>query len=791
MRRHGLLWIFLLAAAVSCTSEGTDDDGAGAAGAGGGAPTDPSDPNDPNDPSDPVDPPPPYDPTGVVGYTLGLGLTDTVYEATGEQFAGMVGRGLGIDTLGPDGALVRDVFATFSHHDDIPSAPQTSGVMESTDRAATFGNYETGVDVPPQFAIQLRDGRILSYAFVPSSRVDSAAGSRLTLDVQASLDDGKTWDPLEAYADLSQISGGTGSVGRLSGHPIQLGDGTILLEWYGQYAGDAGGFRAELLASSDGGLTFERRGTIAVPPANTAYPEADVVELEDGSLYSVFRHHEGSPQNGQTLATLLYSRSTDEGFTWAEPKELLVSFGGRPAKPRVGINPQLVLMPNGVLVLSSGRPDNFVAVSTAGATNPGEVSFTEAKVTYVNYPSDTTAGYGSGVLRYHGSSGNTGVVVVEPNRLIQIGDNCANSWGCPDADSGYTIDGKNRVWRRFIEVDSPDVGKIDLASKYRRGEIAVQSDMTWGSELHRRARVEGAFDGSNDYWSSAVADSSEGTFTIELDRTYDLTRVGLSIRRDFSGDAKVYTSTDGESWEGAPIVTATGRAHRAIEYFILPELVRARYVRIVVGSEAPCDEELGSDCAFLNEVELYTTVDGFENDPVGNAPRGYRDISSAWITNYETNEMGRALRLVDSSDASMSLVRWTGVAGAEKTFEFSVLPVELPGGFLFDVEGEDAAGASVSAYHFAVFPDGSVAQYDLAAAMWSKLTDPGAVPIGATTRVRVEATTEEASISIDGEEIAVVVPSSPGAVALRGHVFSSSGTMPTGDQVLIDDVYFQ
>jgi hypothetical protein len=777
-----------LASLVACSSSSDDEHargatsgagagaatGAGGSGAGGSVGT-----------YDPHAGVPPYDPTGVVDFALALGGRAPVYEATGNEIAGMVGRGLGIDTLDARDTPVRQVFATFSQHDDVPEALQDFGRLRSSDAGTTFAGYEKGVDLPPQFALQLRDGRVLSYGFKPSARVDSDAGSQLTLEGQSSADDGATWTAFQATVAMPKMAGGTGSVGRLSGHPIELADGSILLPWYGAFAGDVGSYRAELLASSDGGQTFARRGSIAVPPADVAYPEADVVELQDGSLFSVFRHHQGS-----ALADLRFATSSDGGVTWSAPGNLNIGFDDD-SGPRHGIAPQLVLLPNGVLALSSGRPDNFLAVSTIGASMPGQVAFEQALVTYVNYPSSTTASYGSAVLRVHGSSGNTGLVVVDANRLAQLGDNCANGWGCPPADSGYHIDGKNRVWRRFVEAVTPDVGKIDLRGKVESGAIDVESNMTWTSGTHRRAGVEGAFDGSNDYWSSAVAAEAEGTLTLRLDREYDLTRVGLSIRRDFAGSASVSLSGDGKAWTDAPIVDAQGRTHRAMEYFVLPEPLLARWVKVVVSTSAPCDADVGAGCAFLNELELYSTIDSFENDPVGSPPRGYQDVVSAWVTDYQTGAMGRALRLVDDSDSSMATARWVGAPRAARLFELAVLPVELPGGFLFGIEGVDELGASVATYHFAVFPDGSVNRYDALAEAWAPLTGAGVVPIGSVTRLRVEATVEEATLFADGEAIATVHPSAAGATLLRGHVLSSSGTAPVGDQLLIDDVYFQ
>ena len=724
----------------------------------------------------------PYDPAGVVGYSISLGATRTIFPdpepVQDPLYGGQTGRGLGLDVVSPDGRLVRKVFAMFGEHDDIPSAPQTNGVVTSVDGGETFGGHHAGIQAPPAFALELRDGRVLSYGFVPTARTDTAGATHLTLAVDASVDHGETWQSSNATVTVPTMTGG---LGRVSGHPIELADGTILLPFYTDYTTEPGGYCAELLASSDGGHTFVRRASIGRPGvAGTQYPEPDIVQLQDGSLYSVFRH-----QVGANLSPLLFARSNDLGMTWSTPAPVLIAFDGAPPAPRVGINPQLMLMPNGVLVLSSGRNDNFVAVST----DPTHVAWT-AQVTYVNYPAASTA-FGPDIRRVHGSSGNTGIVAVDANRLVHFGDNCANGWGCPASDSHYTVDGRKRVWRRLVEVNTPDVGKIDLLSKFQHGLVHVDTDMTWTSTTHPRARVDGAFDGSTEYWSSAVKRDGGGTFSVALDHRYQLTRVGLSIHRGVRGSASVFTSLDGVQWSAAPIVSALDRAHQALEYFVLSRPVAASFVKVVVDAAGGCDAELGSSCAFLNELELYSTVDSFENDPIGAAPRGYTDVTSAWVTDYQVGETRRALRLVDSSATAIARVTWVGTPALQKRLEFAVEPITLPGGFLFDIGGEDANGRKISTYHLSVIPDGSLAQFSATTNVWTKLTAAGVVPFGTFTRLRVDATLDLATIAVFDVDVATTAPSTVGAVALDAHGFASSGTAPVGDQVLIDDVYFQ
>jgi len=763
MRGPSASWGLLFALAVACSdaSSGAGDP----PGDGGGAAPEP--------------PPPLPVEKQVLDTTLFLGATGTVFADPANALAGQQNAGFGIDVVTPDGGLLRRMFVTFSQHDDVASALQRDAVVVSNDGGGTFGDYRAGVMSSPAFAVELRDGRVVSYGFVPTARTDSGGKTHLTLRAQESRDQGATWQDLRSVATVSLSSPG---LGRLCGHPIELGDGTILLEYYGRAAADAGGFRSDLLASTDGGRTFELRGSIAVPPAGYSYPEADVVELQDGSLYAVVRVH--GPDG--SLRPLLATHSTDGGRTFAPLEPVLLPVNGGAPAPRAGIAPRMTLLPDGVLLLSTGRFDNVIAMST----EPDHVEWRDARVTYVNYPRDTTAAYSDAVLRVHGSSGNTTVEVLAANRAMQFGDNCANGWGCPPADSDYIIDGRNRVWRRFLEVNTPDVGKIDLLSKYRSGAIQVTTDLDWTSADHPRARIEGAFDGSNAYWSSAVKrGGGPGEFVVALDRMVYLTRIGLSIRRGLEASAHVYISLDGEHWD--ELYEARRRTHRAIEYRVLADPVAATHVKVVVDTDAPCDDDLGDGCAFLNELELYSAIDSFENDPVGGPPRGYSEVTGAWVTGYQAGATSRALRLQDGSASAASRAVWQGVPAAEKTLELALQPIALTSGFLFSITGVDATGAPVDAYHLGVLADGSVAAYDATAGSWQRLSDPGLVAIGETTQVRVEATLDSARILVDGEEIASVAPSSPGATSLSGHVFSSGGTAPTGDHVLVDDVYFR
>ena len=706
-----------------------------------------------------------------------LGHLGTVYDpASPSQIAAQVGPGFGLDAVDSKGEPFRKVFAAFSEHDDVPGATQTQGVLQSSDGGNKFFGYHSGVAIPPLFAIKLRSGRVLSLDFVAEKRVDKGGQSILTFGADQSMDDGQSWSQTKVELFFPPLVSG---YGRPSGHMTELADGTILLPYYMKTVG-AVDREALLLASKDGGATFKFRARIASPPKGKWYSEPDVVQLRDGSLYSIFRHQEGV----NTLLELLESRSDDEGHTWSTPKPVQISVDGASTAKRIGINPQLQLLPNGIAVLSSGRPDNFVAIAPKASFHG--VVWEQGRVTYVNYPRASTK-FNAKTRRYHGSSGNTGLVEVGPNRLIQIGDNCAASWGCPPEDSQHDVDNKYRVWRRFVEVVSEDVGKIDLAGWLGEGKLAVTGNMGWTSKAHPRVGVRGAFDGSTEPWSSAVAAGKAGELVFAFSEPIELTRVGLSLGsgRPVSGGVEV--SADGKCWHS--IVPTQTRTHHALEYFQLSAPLRVSHLRVRVGSQT-CAQGPGSDCAILNEIEIYSTVNSFENDAINNVPRGYSAGGGVWVTAAQSGVTGRALRIVDDKDDKMAIATWVGTAAADKHLSFRLLPVLHDSAFLFGIGGLDANKQLVNSFHFGAFSDGTLRHYSSATGQWTAVTASGLISASSVHTIRVEAALDSAKLFLDGKLVATIQPTKKGVKALDRHYFSSAGTKAVGGHFVVDDVYF-
>ncbi|MER6509704.1 exo-alpha-sialidase [Nonomuraea sp. NPDC001636] len=661
-----------------------------------------------------------------------------------------------IDVVRPDGTPGQKLIATWSTNVDAVMA-QTSGMAVSDDGGLTFGPARS---TPLREApVQLHDGRLFGTAYY-LSKVDAHTNE---LDVHTSTDLGQTWDTAKAtFTSPDELVGG----GVAHGVPIQLADGTVLVTVYARYTATGGKNQAELYASADGGRTFARRGVIARPAGEATYNETAIEQTADGSLLAVLR------KDGGTYSTLAWSRSTDEGRTWSAVRDLQLS--GQSCTVR-GVAPRLLLMPNGVLVLSAGRPDDWLAISPDGRGD----SWTQQRVTYHNR---------DGVYDTHGSSGYTALAAVGANRLVQLFDNCKlpgvkadgtlNETACP-ASGKFENGGWYAVKRRHLDVLAPGAGRIDLAAKQRAGELTVETNMTWADARRPRVRPDGAFDGSTAYWSSAVS-QGPGEYVLHLDREQTFNRIGLSLRPGHPASASVYVSKDGADW-GRPVATVTGRTDYALRH--QPVNATGRHVKIVVEATPDCDAEIGPSCAMLNEVELSSTTDTFDNDPIWLRPRGYQSLSAAWVSPYEVGA-DRALTLSDKSTTLMAKAARTTTASARKTLEFRYKPVSVTNSFLFTV-----TSGTTSAYHLSISRAGAVSRYDAATKKWTTLAPAGTVGEG-WTRIRLEATTSSATLYAGDRQIATL-PRTAAVTSMDGYAFSSAGTAPTGDEALFDDVRFE
>jgi len=158
--------------------------------------------------------------------------------------------------------------------------------------------------------------------------------------------------------------------------------------------------------------------TIAHNPTGVdGFCEPSIVQFPDGELLVVMRMGSHHP---------LYAvRSQDGGQTWTEPKRLSSH----------SVQPNLVMMQNGVLALGTGRPRELVEFSLdQGRTWSHRVYLPE---------NDGVAGAYGGANSY--------MIEVEPNRLLYA-YSCYN-WDEDGADYWLKGHGHSRTLGTFIDVD--------------------------------------------------------------------------------------------------------------------------------------------------------------------------------------------------------------------------------------------------------------------------------------------------------------------------------------------------
>lgn len=702
----------------------------------GGVPAEPTDGGDPN------------------GYVLAQHPYSTVFEPAPGMIAGNPLLET-FDEVDAAGLPRKRAQLTWASNEDVATAASVASMVNSYDGGFTFTSGITQ-DAGAGWYTRLRDGGILGVEFIPDSVIDS---HRARLVTRRSLDGGRTWRKelatftTDGTFDATKFDRGI----RVHRDILHATDGSLLMTYYTSYVGDPL-FRSELARSTDNGRTWRRYATIATQTDDRSMNESGVARAANGDLVAVHR-----TSLGTTLTTdwLYTNRSSDDGRTWTTPRPLQVTTASGEPRPPTGVMPVLRLLPNGIMTLTWGRPDNWVAISPDGLGN----SFEQAQLTYVNHPRVNQS-----FQRTHGSSGNGAHGVVAANRVLVVGDNCAPSWGCPETDAGFHTDGNYRVWKKFVDIVGPGVGKIDLLGKHTKKKVTVATDMDARVKGLPETNPLGPLDGSTEWAASAVGKRKTGTYTLTLDRTYLLTKAGLSLRPGRPSAATVEVSEDGRAWQ--PVVRTGDLTSYALKYYDI-DRVAAKYVRVTVTDR---------QAAFLNELELYSDVDSFENDPVGQVPRGYTNAVGATVTDFDTDDSRHLLRLVDAWTDRSGRAEWVSAPKPKQDLEFRVNSIGYPRIFGFSVRGENGKPA----FQFRVGSDGALGWYDGAA--WKALTAPGAAPQKQWHTIAVRATVDSAEVFLDGVSAGRVDPTTPGVTGLAGHTFNTSAIASQYDHFLIDDV---
>ncbi|MBT7303733.1 MAG: exo-alpha-sialidase [Victivallales bacterium] len=206
-----------------------------------------------------------------------------------------------------------------------------------------------------------------------------------------STDGGKTVSRLTARLNIPEGTGGMGDDGKRYGGPlvdhaiVRCRDGSLLATMYGYFKTDTVlcptfppewglyKYRTFVIRSTDGGRIWDYWATVAYDPkvGLESFCEADLLTLPNGDILCFMR----TGGSGGKHTPLHLSVSRDDGKTWEK---------SRPIADR-GVWPSACRMASGVLVVTYGRPDNWLAFSLDdGKTWGGHTRFARGESSNYN-----------------------------------------------------------------------------------------------------------------------------------------------------------------------------------------------------------------------------------------------------------------------------------------------------------------------------------------------------------------------------------------------------------------------
>ncbi|NNG35114.1 exo-alpha-sialidase [Nakamurella aerolata] len=687
--------------------------------------------------------------------TYGVGPQWNVYN-WGPGAASAVASSFSRNYVTPDGWTKKKINVSSGANADVAAAATQTDMFFSDDSGITYMKGEHNYPVSAINMIRLQDGSQLAIGFIPKA----ASGTRpLTIEVSRSAD-GKTWTTQDAPVTFP--AGGKRMVSlRVHRRPMQLPDGTLMVPAYGAFVGDRYG-SSIILQSTDGGNNWTLRSTISGAEAVGGVNEVGWSYVADGRLLAVVR---GAPSPNM----LFYSYSSDDGKTWTNLTQLL----GPDGKHVQGIFPDLVLQPNGILLLATGRPDVRALISYDGTGSTWDVQ----RTVFANYPSDTNNG------RYDGTSGNTSLENVASNRTIQFFDQC-HMWGCGAYNQQFGIAAT------YLSVVTKGVGRLDLNTLAHNKNVTFSGDFAPADPAFPEQRPEGVFDGSSAPGAEAVLQPTTArapSMTIKLDKAYPINRIGLMLGHGQAQSATVQLSSDGVNW-GRAVVTRTNTKDRAMRYDEV-KTTTAQYVRITGARGANTT---------VTELELYAdSIDTFENDPAFEVPRGWTAAKNSWITDVPDNvgysdfggyQSATALRLWDKwEDQNATITRPLGAptGTVDARMQWGTSDPRAP--FTVELNTAGGDGSATPEVKFQIIQATTTAPQQIQAwdgAAWQRIgTVSKLIPGRTYVPMRITADATSATLELNGEKFTT------SARAGNAGQFSSL-TFTTGDPKYYGGIYY-
>ncbi|WP_172836189.1 exo-alpha-sialidase [Microlunatus soli] len=666
-----------------------------------------------------------------------------------------------INKVDGTGRTTRKILVSTQSNPDVASAASEVNLSTSEDSGLTFLHTERDQPATALNMTRMPDGSLLQIDFIPEWNAEHTG---VDLLVRTSTDDGEHWKLQRAPVAMPEDHqlGPTPNGLRVHRRVLVLPGGTLIVPAYGTFVGERTS-SSFVLQSSDGGETWSLRSVIPTADLGGSN-EVGWTFTADNRLLAVLRGTVGgSPE-------LFRSVSEDNGRTWTTARKLI----GPDGAVLHGIYPDLVLQPNGTLLLATGRPDVRVLTSNDGT---GE-HWDSARTIFANYPSTGNNG------RYDGTSGNTSMENVGAGRSIIFYDQC-HVWGCGAYDEQFGVSAS------YVAAVTPGVGLIDVASKLIDKSASVSGSFAAPDRRFPEQRPAAAFDGSSAVGSEAVLvprGSRPGTMVLKLDRSYPINRIGLMLGHGDAESADVAVSADGSNWK--TVNRVRDRQDRAMRYTDVTAS-DVGYLKITGAKDRPTK---------ITELQLYAAgIDTFENELPFAVPRGWTDAEHAWVTDVAADpaysEFGgdhsrTALRLWDKWTDDNARITRPSPATDHQRASMSLGQTDTRAPLTIGVRGT-AGGKPVTAWNFRLKAGTGSAPQQLEVNNGTGWVGLGAldeaIPLRTYRPVSIDATTDRATITI-GSQTFETTTTMNAADQLAGLTFSTDEPAGYGGIYYLDNL---
>jgi hypothetical protein len=695
-------------------------------------------------------------------------------------------RAFGFDVKQANGDLVRQILLSWGISEDNSAVTPVFNHRISPNGGV---GYWARVTNQPTLnfgnALKKRDGKILCMPFDVVRDSSGVNERQFGLNYHISTDNGVTFTPQTGTLNFPfnvnwvKITRG-----------VFESEGVLYMPFYAAYQGYSG-TRCVIAKSLDQGQTWSWHADITNPTkdGSTSYDEVTVAACANGDWLAVFRQGQRVP--------IKYCRSPDKGVTWSAAA-FLPGLGGTSTSAddfNESVDPFLQLMPNGMMILSYGRPNSHIAFSYDG----NGTNWTYLATTFLEVP-----GVYSASTSGKQSSNYLAMVPLGYNRFMQYGDTGANwtyySQASPFVNIPHPTPNPFSIWQKPFEIVTNRQNRIDLKKKILNNWVTVMpaTTLTYADANHPETRPLGAVDGSMDYWSSAIGTSS-GVYQLDLQKTYRLNSVGLGMLYEKQQSATVQYATAANPTTWVTLATYTNEIHRNINYTDFTP-VDARYIKVTVS---------GSGQVGIGELELYEASSTFEANAAtptstihGVMPPGYtfyggsataHGMSVRDVYGYQSN---RALTLYDGNNSYMAGIKKIESASNKKTLEYRFRAVTVPANQMITMRIlGTVSGAENVVFYLAVFPDGSLKANE-GAGFNKVIAAAGTFGISSTSpwktiKIIADAAAHTASVEIDGTPTGINCTTFPAAASvtnLTGFGFTSYGTATWGEIAYFDDI---